>query len=101
MKFRDRSGKFCVKCGAGLYLNDRRCSCCGAKNKEVNAPSGKFAFWGFVLPPVGLVLYFSYHYRLPRKANSAAKGALLSTILLFSAAVLLLGFKLITGLLAG
>ena len=101
MKFRDKSGKFCVKCGAGLHLNDRKCPCCGERNKEVNAPSTKFAFWGFVLPPVGLVLYFSYHYRLPRKANSAAKGALLSTILLLSAVVLILGYKALMGLLAG
>ena len=82
-------------------INNLRCPCCGEKNKEFNAPSGKFAFWGFLMPPIGLVLYFSYHYRLPRKANSAAKGALLSTILLFSAAVLLLGYKAVMGLLAG
>ena len=81
MKFRDKAGRFCVKCGVGVHWNDRKCPCCGAKIKEVNVPSGKFAFWGFVCPPVGLVLYFTHHYRLPRKANSAAKGALLSAIL--------------------
>ena len=39
----------------------------------------------------------SHHYRVPRKANSAAKGAFLSVVLLFAAAILLMGYRLITG----
>ena len=101
MKFRDKASRYCVECGAGIHLNDRECPWCGKKIKEVNRPSMKFAFWGFLLPPIGLVLYFTHHYRMPRKANSAAKGALLSVILLLSAVIVMLAFRLATSLIAG
>ena len=97
MKFRDKAARYCVKCGAGVHLYDSHCPWCGASIKEVNKPNFAFALWGFLLPPVGLILYFTHHYRVPRKANSAAKGAFLSVILLFAAIILLAGYRLITG----
>ena len=97
MKFRDKASKYCVKCGAGVHINDRECPWCGKRIKEVNRPNTMFAFWGFLLPPIGWVLYFTHHYRMPRKANSAAKGALLSSILLLSAVILVLAFSLVSG----
>lgn len=93
MKFRDKASKYCVKCGAGVHINDRNCPWCGKRIKEVNRPNAMFAFWGFLLPPIGLVLYFTHHYRMPRKADSAAKGALLSSILLFSAVIVILAYS--------
>ena len=98
MKFRDKAARFCTKCGAGIHLNDSHCPWCGSRITEVNKPNMAFAFWGFLLPPVGLILYFTHHYRVPRKANSAAKGAFLGIVLLFSALILIMGYNLITNL---
>ena len=96
MKVRGISARYCVRCGSGLRLDDRKCPLCGKKVKESDRSCTKFTIWGFIFAFVGLILYFSYFERVPRKANSAAKGAIMGIVFktLIVVVVLLLGHAL-------
>ncbi|MDR0849213.1 MAG: hypothetical protein LBN10_09310 [Propionibacteriaceae bacterium] len=45
-----------------------------------DAPSGGYAFLGFVIPLVGLILYLTWKDQTPLRAKSAGKGALIGVI---------------------
>lgn len=90
---------YCSNCGNELIEGAEFCSKCGSsvaagssasiqqsnsENSRVNngdAPSGGFAFLGFLFPLVGLILYLVWHESFPLKANSCGKGALVSVVI--------------------
>lgn len=63
----------CVKCG---------CSVSGSKPKEdPNESTVGYAILGFFVPLAGLILFLLWNETYPRRAKSAGKGALISTII--------------------
>ena len=90
---------YCSNCGNELIEGAEFCSKCGSsvaagssasiqqsnsENHRVNngdAPSGGFAFLGFLFPLVGLILYLVWRESFPLKANSCGKGALVSVVI--------------------
>jgi len=54
-----------------------------AANLVPDAPSGGFAFLGFLIPLVGLILFLVWKDQTPLKAKSAGKGALIGVIVSF------------------
>ena len=75
---------YCKKCGE--LINDEAVVCpkCGCsterKVKEEDAPSFGYAFLGFLIPIVGLILFLTWKNDYPLRAKSAGKGALTSVI---------------------
>jgi hypothetical protein len=78
--------KFCSKCGAEVNDDAVICVKCGCQIAPTNntntndKPSGGFAFLGFLIPVVGLVLYLVWNQTTPLKAKSCGKGALIGFI---------------------
>ena len=77
--------KFCAKCGRELMDEAVICPGCGCSlgnQVQVEADSSSFgwAFLGFCIPIVGLILYLVWKEKTPLKAKSAGKGALVSVI---------------------
>ena len=72
--------KLCSKCGKEIHDNAVVCVHCGCsvgQSYEEDAPSTGFAVLGFFIPIVGLILYLVNNDKLPQKAKSAGKGALI------------------------
>ena len=79
---------YCSKCGK--EINDEAVICvhcgCAVENKmntkanEADAPSTAWAVLGFFIPLVGLILYLLNKDKMPLKARSAGKGALIGFI---------------------
>ena len=67
---------FCINCGR--QLNGRPAA---AKTvAENDSSSFGFALLGFLIPLVGLILYFVYDDKRPKRAKSVGKGALVGVI---------------------
>ena len=83
----NEGAEFCSKCGSAVAAgSSASIQQSNSENHRVNngdAPSGGFAFLGFLFPLVGLILYLVWRESFPLKANSCGKGALVS--LIFSA----------------
>ncbi len=75
---------FCKYCGKELSNNTDYCMGCGAvveKDVQQNdSSSAAFAAIGFFIPIVGLILYIAYGKKMPKRAKSAGKGALIGYI---------------------
>lgn len=77
--------KYCSKCGAELVDEAVVCTSCGcaqenAVAKKEDSSSFGWAFLGFCIPIVGLILYLVWKADTPLRAKSAGKGALISVI---------------------
>lgn len=90
--------KYCIKCGKELDDNAVFCAHCGANQNAETAPAVQpqatyqqpeapadassfgFAFLGFCIPLVGLILWLVWKDKTPLKAKSAGKGALIGVI---------------------
>lgn len=79
--------KFCSHCGKEVLDSAVVCPNCGSgicdKNiiiTQDDAPSTAWAVLGFFFPLVGFILYLVNLDRLPLKAKSAGKGALIGFI---------------------
>ena len=78
---------YCKNCGRIVDANSSYCSHCGtrldntacANISEDNSSFG-FAILGFFIPIVGLILFFIYEGKQPKRAKSAGKGALIGFI---------------------
>ena len=88
--------KYCTKCGREICDEAIVCIGCGCavgnglalQNQDIqtapknqDAPSLGYAFLGFFVPIVGLVLYLIWKDEAPKRAASAGKGALISFII--------------------
>ena len=62
---------YCLSCGK--YLN-------GSEPNENDSSSFGFALLGFLFPLIGLILYFVYDDKRPKRAKSVGKGALVGVI---------------------
>ena len=76
---------YCQNCGNRLDANTAFCPRCGTQNGqpmtvEQDAPSGVFAILGFFFPLIGFILYLVYENKMPLRAKSAGKGALVGFI---------------------
>ena len=78
---------FCKNCGK--EINDQAVVCpgcgCATGGKNVLAMDGDassfgYAFLGFLIPIVGLILFLMWKNDYPLRAKSAGKGALISVI---------------------
>ena len=73
--------KFCSKCGKEIMDEAVICPNCGCSvsstEKELDAPSTGFAVLGFFIPLIGMILYLVLKDKMPLKAKSAGKGALI------------------------
>ena len=78
--------KYCSKCGKQIMDDAVICPGCGCAQettpvvKQDDSSSFGWAFLGFCIPVVGLVLYLVWKDSTPLKAKSAGKGALVSVI---------------------
>lgn len=76
--------KYCTKCGTELVDEAVVCPSCGTSQetapKPQDASSFGFAFLGFCIPLVGLILWLVWKDSTPLKAKSAGKGALVGVI---------------------
>lgn len=76
--------KYCSKCGKEIMDEAVVCPGCGCSQTTQNAADASsfgWAFLGFCIPIVGLILYLVWKDNTPLKAKSAGKGALVSVIL--------------------
>lgn len=80
--------KYCSKCGKEIMDEAVVCPNCGCSLEETKAQnstdssSAGWAFLGFCIPIVGLILYLVWKDSMPLRAKSAGKGALISVIIL-------------------
>ena len=93
--------KYCVKCGKELDDSAAFCANCGANQSAETAPAVQpqagyqqppqepadassfgFAFLGFCIPLVGLILWLVWKDKTPLKAKSCGKGALIGVIVI-------------------
>ena len=78
--------KFCSKCGKELMDEAVVCPGCGCAQdarfmqSQKDSSSFGWAFLGFCIPVVGLILYLVWKDSTPLRAKSAGKGALVSVI---------------------
>ena len=76
--------KICKNCGKELADGAVVCPGCGvSQNTPVttaDSSSFGYAFLGFCIPIVGLILYLVWKDTTPLRAKSAGKGALVSVI---------------------
>ncbi len=85
---------YCKRCGA--QINDEAVICpkcgCSTGNTKVSpddAPSGGFAFLGFLIPILGLILYLVWKPEYPMRAHSVGKGALIGFITTLALSILM------------
>ena len=78
---------FCKNCGEQISDQAFVCPKCGVKVEntpthptEQDAPSTGFAILGFFLPLIGFILWLVWKDKLPLKAKSCGKGALIGLI---------------------
>lgn len=76
---------FCKTCGASINDEAVVCPHCGCATgkamNRVDAPSGGWAFLGFLIPILGLILYLIWKPEYPLRAKSVGKGALIGVII--------------------
>ena len=84
---------YCSHCGAVIFKVAEICPKCGCRvasgqtatiqnaNPEQDSPNFGFAFLGFVIPLIGLILYIMWKNKTPLKAKSCGKGALIGFII--------------------
>lgn len=74
--------KYCQECGKKIDDNQKLCNSCKSarKGKKINL---NVLWWilGFVLPPVGLILYFCWKNNEKESAKNAGTGALVGACL--------------------
>lgn len=78
--------KYCSKCGKEIFDEAVICPYCGcsvSSSEKNDASSFGWAFLGFLIPIVGLILYLVWKDKTPLKAKSAGKGALIGFIVSF------------------
>lgn len=85
---------YCKNCGKEIG-NSRYCPYCGAENgtnvpPSTDAGSVGWAFLGFFVPIVGLVLFLLWREEKPKSAKMAGVGALVRVILSVLAVVIVL-----------
>ncbi len=91
---------YCSRCKKYVSDGEEVCPYCGARNFTTRMPreqsqsncdgsSFGWAFLGFLIPLVGLILYLVWKPDYPLKAASAGKGALISVILSVVCSILL------------
>ena len=94
--------KYCQKCGTELMDEAVVCPSCGcaqAKSAAENDSSSfGWAFLGFCIPLVGLILWLVWRDTTPLRAKSAGKGALVSVIV--SIVLWILYFVLVVGMIS-
>lgn len=75
---------YCKYCGQPIDDNADFCISCGRRLDDGAVKNDKssfgFALLGFLLPLVGLILYFVYDDKRPKRAKSVGKGALIGVI---------------------
>ena len=76
---------YCRNCGKKIDDSSAYCINCGTKMDNYNAETDDrssfgFAILGFFIPIVGLILFFIYEEKNPKRAKSAGKGALIGFI---------------------
>ncbi len=80
--------KYCSKCGKEIRDEAVICPACGCSQENTpirnlnDSSSAGWAFLGFCVPLVGLILYLVWKDSMPLRAKSAGKGALISVIIL-------------------
>ena len=76
----------CPNCNHEVKEGMLFCQQCGTKIEAVRTPveGGTFgwAVLGFLLFPVGLILFFIWRREYPKRAKSSGKGAFLGLVLL-------------------
>ena len=80
---------FCRNCGKEVNDNAVICPGCGCETGKKStslanandASSFGYAFLGFLIPIVGLILFLMWKNEYPLRAKSAGKGALISVII--------------------
>lgn len=80
---------YCKHCGSFVDGNLPYCKNCGAQIEDKHIDYGYsddkssfwFAFLGFAIPIVGLILFLIYEDKKPKRAKSAGKGALTGFII--------------------
>ena len=107
---------FCKYCGSALQEGANVCPRCGKAQSELSVqivqqqdvaeppvqivqrqdvadpsdrPSFGYAFLGFLLPVIGLILYLVWKDQTPLKAHSAGKGALIGVIVWTALSIIL------------
>lgn len=75
---------YCKFCGQPVEDNVAFCTSCGRQLNDGSVENDKssfgFALLGFLLPLVGLILYFVFDDKRPKRAKSVGKGALVGVI---------------------
>lgn len=71
---------FCPKCGNELQNNETQCPNCGHTQTNVDKKSIPFMIIGFLIPLVGIILFFVYKKKSPLKATSALNGAIVGFV---------------------
>jgi ribosomal protein L37E len=74
----------CPRCGQGIINpQTKRCVACGQyfADEDDDRRSPWLMALGFFLPPLGLAIFLLLRERLPKKALSAAQGAIWSPLL--------------------
>lgn len=72
-----------------------------ARPRPDDAPNAGWAVLGFFFPIVGLILYLVWQAEYPNRAKMCGKGALISVIVSFGFALLMVVFALIIASVAG
>lgn len=81
---------YCSQCGKENANQAVACTGCGVALRQVapqkttnpdDARSSGFALLGFLFPLIGIILWLIWRNETPLKANSCAKGAIISIIL--------------------
>lgn len=90
---------YCRHCGEEINDNAVICPKCGCSTNSIktgienDSSSIGYAFLGFFIPIVGLILYLLWKNSSPLRAKSAGQGALISVII--SAILIVIYFVLI------
>ncbi len=77
---------FCSKCGQEIHDEAVVCVHCGCSvrnepgPKPGDRPNVWFLILGILFPMVGLILFLMYKKEYPKRAKSAAKGAIIGII---------------------
>lgn len=85
---------YCSHCGKPIpegadYCLNCGCSVNGGRPDKNDSSSFGFALLGFLFPLIGLILYFVYDDKRPKRAKSVGKGALVGVITRIVVSILL------------